>query len=56
MRMITGIAASILAPAFMAAAATPAAAQTIVSPPPGTNITMYGTLTSHSILGGPGFR
>lgn len=54
MRTITGIAASILALTFMAAAATPAAAQTIVSPPPGTDIAMYGELTIHGPTGGPG--
>lgn len=57
MRMITKLAASALAPALMAAAMTPAAAQTIVSPPPGTPVTITGRMTLHSpfgILPGPG--
>ncbi|MES2058914.1 MAG: hypothetical protein V4564_23445 [Pseudomonadota bacterium] len=55
MKMITKIAASALAPVFMAAVVTSAAAQNIVSPAPGTNITMVGILINTGPTGpGPG--
>ncbi|MGH6615454.1 hypothetical protein [Sphingomonas sp.] len=53
MKMITKIAVSALAPVFMAAAVTPAAAQNIVSPPPGTNIMILGIMTSSGLGSGP---
>lgn len=53
MGMITKIAACAITPAIMATA--PAAAQNIISPPPGTDLTIFGILKNNTPIGvGPG--
>lgn len=55
MGIVTKSAASILAASFMVVTIAPAAAQNIISPPPGTDVTILGVLRTYSPFGvGPG--